>query len=337
MTTQILVAWGSSVTEGIGVEQDPMLVRWSDSGNFLQWVVNSTTQAGSYRIPIGSMIVGGMPISLKNLIWTDLDLWAMTYIGPPNVYGFDKIGAGAGLASAHAAGQLRGNVYWMGRSNFYVLSGNGVQVIPCPVWDAVFQDLDTSNLSKIRAAPNTPFNEMWWFYPSSSGGTGECDKYVKLNITEQGNPWDYGSLARSCWIDQSVLGAPIAASPSSIVYQHETTNDNDGAPLVSSFTTGYFEIGEGEDFFVIDEIIPDMRWGTFAGAQTAQIQLTLNVVNYPGDTPRTFGPFAITQQSQKITTRARGRQGSFTVQSNDIGSFWRLGKIRYRFAPDGRR
>lgn len=337
MTTQILVAYGSTVTEGIGVQQDPMLIKWSDEGNFLEWDQNSETQAREFRIPIGSMIVGGMPISLKNLIWTDLDLWAMTYVGPPNVFGFDKIGAGAGLAGAHAAGQLRGNVYWMGQSNFYVLSGNGVQVIPCPVWDVVFQDLDTDNLAKIRAAPNTPFNEMWWFYPSLSGGTGECDKYVKVNITEPGQPWDYGSLPRSAWIDQSVLGPPIGASPQSIVYQHETTNNADGSPLSSSFTTGYFYLAEGEDFAFIDQIIPDMKWGTYAGSQTAQVQLTFNVIDYPGDTPRTYGPYAITQSTEYISTRFRGRQMSITAQSDDLGSFWRLGKIRYRWAPDGRR
>ena len=206
MSTQILVAYGSTEIEGLGVQQDPMLVKWSDSGDFTSWQVTSITQAGSFRIPIGSKIVGGQAMSLKNLIWTDLDLWGMTYIQPPLVFSFDKIGAGAGAASAHSMDQLRGNVFWMGQSNFYVLSGSGVQVLPCPVWDVVFQDLDLTNLAKVRAAPNTPFNEMWWFYPSLSGGTGECDKYVKINILEPNQPWDYGSIPRSAWIDQFGVG-----------------------------------------------------------------------------------------------------------------------------------
>ena len=337
MTTQILIAYGSTVSEGIGVQQDPMTVKWSNLGDFTQWAENSESQAGEFRIPIGSMIVGGMPIALKNLIWTDLDLWAMTYVGPPYVFGFDKIGAGAGLAGAHAAGQLRGNVYWMGQSNFYVLSGNGVQVLPCAVWDYVFQDLDTDNIAKVRACPNTPFNEMMWEFPSLTDGTGENSRYVKINITEPGQPWDYGSLPRSAWIDQSVLGPPIGASPSSIIYQHETTNDADGSPLTSSFTTGYFYIAEGEDYSIVDQIIPDFKFGTIGANPNATIQLTFNVVNYLGDTPRTYGPYSVTSTTEYITTRFRGRQMSVTAESNDLGSFWRIGHIRYRYSSDGRR
>lgn len=337
VTQQILVAFGSTVPQTIGIQQDPMLVRWSDVGNFNQWSATSATQAGSYRIPLGSMIVGGMATPQQNLIWTDLDLWAMNYLGFPLVFGFNKIGSGCGLASLHAAGQLRGSVYWMGRSNFYVLSGNGVTVLPCPVWDQVFQNLDTSNLTKIRAAPNTPFNEMWWFWPSRTGGSGENDSYVKVNITEPGMPWDYGPMPRSAWTDQNVLGNPLGANPGGIIYQHETTMDADGSPLSYSFTTGYFEIAEGEDFAFVDLILPDFKWGFVAGSQNAQVQLTFNVVNYPGDTPTIYGPYTVNQGTEYISVRFRGRQMSITVAGSDLGSFMRLGRVRYRWAPTGRR
>lgn len=344
MPAQILVCWGSTSAapgstspSSSPQQQDPLIVRWSDQLDFTNFVVDSADQAGSFRIPTGSMIVGGMQAPNQSLVWTDIDLWAMNYIQPPLVYGFNKIGAGAGLAGAHAAGQMRGNVYWMGQTNFYALDGNGVSVIPCPVWDVVFQNLDTTNLAKIRAAPNTPFNEMWWFYPSKSGGTGENDSYVKFNVSEPGAPWDYGPLPRSAWIDQSVLGMPIGASPQSLIYQHETTNDADGAPLLSSFTSGYFYLSEGEDYAFVDQIIPDLKFGTYAGAQTAQVTLTFNVINYPGDAPRIYGPFLMTSTTQYLTPRFRGRQMSVTIQSSDVGSFWRIGMIRWRYAPDGRR
>lgn len=338
MSTQILVAWGSTARASVGVYRDPMLVRWCASGDFTDWVPTSRNQAGSFRIPIGSSTVGGLQTAQQGLIWTDLDLWAMSYLGYPLVFAFNKIASGCGLAGQHAAGQLRSNVFWMGANkNFYVLGSGGVQVLPCPVWDAVFQDLDTTNIYKVRAAPNTVFNEMCWYYPSISGGTGECDKYVKINVAEPGTPWDYGSLARSAWIDQSVLGTPIGASPQSAIYQHEQTNDADGAPLVPVFTTGYFMIAEGEDFSVVDQILPDFRWGTFAGSQTAQVKMTFNLVDFPGDTPRTYGPYTVTQATQMLSVRMRGRQMSITCTSNDTGSFWRLGRVRYRYAPDGRR
>lgn len=338
MSQQILIAWGSSIHQGIGYQKQPMLVQWCDVSNFFQWNATAATQAGNFVIPIGSQIMGGIAVSNVNLIWTDLDLWAMNYIGPPNVYGFTKIGAGAGLVSAHAAQQLRGSVFWMGQTNFYVYNGNGVSVIPCPVWDAVFQNLNTNYLQNIRAMPNTPFNEAGWEYPSAASVNGECDSYAKFNITEPGAPWDYGPLQRSAWIDQSALGMPISASPAGYIYLQETTPDAAGQPLVSSFTTGFFYLQEGEDFTFVDQAIPDFKWQTFSGTgNSAQIQISFNVTNFPGDAVITYGPYTVTSTTEYIPLRFRARLMSVTISSQDIGSWWRIGSIKFRWAPAGRR
>lgn len=338
MSQQILIAYGSSVPLEIGYQQQPLLVQWSTLGNLFDWEVNSQTQAGNFTIPLGSEIMGGMAVSNQNLIWTDTDLWAMSYIGPPLVYSFNKIGAGSGLVSAHAAQQLRGSVFWMGTSNFYSYTSGGVSVLPCPVWDAVFQNINTDYLRNIRAMPNTPFNEVGWLYPSAASVNGECDSYVKMNITEQGAPWDYGPLPRSAWLDQSVFGFPIGASPSGTLYSHEVGFDADGQPLVSSFTTGFFYLEEGEEFVVVDQVLPDFKWETFSGDSTsAQIQLTFNVTDYPWNTPVSYGPYLVTKDTRYLSVRFRGRLMSITVMSADLGSFWRLGSIKYRWAPAGRR
>ena len=185
--------------------------------------------------------------------------------------------------------------------------------------------------------PNTPFNESGWTFPSLASVSGECDLYVKRNITEPGSPWDYGPLSRSAWIDQTVLGPPIGALPSGIIVQHETSQDAAGQPLVSSFTTGLFALAEGEEFAFVDQIFPDFKWGLSGGAQTAQVQLTFNVTNYSGDPTTPYGPYTVTQATEYVSVRFRGRYMSITVSSSDLGSFWRLGRVKYRYAPSGRR
>lgn len=335
MPAQILVAYGSTVDLDIGVQQDPMFIRWSDQENFLEWNVTSTTQAGSFRIPKGSRIVGAIQAPQQALIFTDLAVWAMSYIAPPLVFGFNELSEGCGLIGPHAVAVMRGGVYWMGTGSFFILSGRGVQSIPCSVWDVVFQDLDPDNQDKCVAAANSAFDEMTFYYPSLSGGTGEIDKYVKFNVEE--NSWDYGTLTRTAWVDQSVLGQPIGATDTGIIYQHETSPDADGQPLMASFTTGYFVIAEGQDIPFVDWFFPDMKFGTFEGSPGASIQVTINVVAYPNATPRSFGPFTMTSAKTFINCRLRGRQISLTFSSNDIGSWWRLGNMRYRVAMDGRR
>ncbi|MCA6108094.1 hypothetical protein [Bradyrhizobium cenepequi] len=332
MPEQILVAWGSTLSNG---QQDLLLVRWSDSEDFTNWQVTAETQAGSFRIPTGSKVVAGYQGPQQSLIWTDIDVYAMQYLGPPFVFGFNKLSSGCGLIGPHAVTSLRGNTYWMSSGSFFVLSGNGVQDIPCTVWDVVFQDLDEANQEKCVAAANSQFDEVAFYYPSKSGGTGENDKYVKLNVTD--GTWDYGNLGRSAWMDQSVIGQPIGASPGGVVFQHETSNDADGAPMISTFTTGYFVLSEAQDFPFVDWLFPDMKWGLFNGPQTASVQVIINVVTYPNSPVRTFGPFTMNAAQEFINLRLRGRQISFTFTSSDLGSFWRMGNPRVRAAKAGRR
>jgi hypothetical protein len=339
-TQQILIAWGSSVAVGIGIQQQPLLVQWSDVSNFFQWQATAATQAGNFTIPLGSKLVAGLAVANQNLLWTDEDLWAMNYIGPPDVFGFTTVGYGMGAVSAHSVQNLRGSVFWMGTSNFYYYSGGTANVLPCPVWDAVFQNLNVAFANNICSMANTPFNEIGWFYPSLASTTGENDSYVKMNILEPSAPWDIGlitQMQRSAWIDQSLLGMPIASTSSGIIYMQETTPDADGVPINSSFTTGFFYLAEGEQFVIVDQVMPDFKWETFTGTTSAQIQLTFNVTDFPGNVPEVFGPFTVTQATDYLEVWFRGRLMSITVSSNDLGSFYRLGSIKYRYAPSGRR
>jgi hypothetical protein len=330
MPQRQIIAWGSTQT-GI---QDPLLIRWCDVGNYNSWIPTVVNQAGSYRIPKGSRIVAGVQGPQQAIFWTDIDVWSMQYIGLPYVYGFNEIGTGCGLIGRKAAASVNGIYFWMGYSQFFWLTSNGVQVLPCTVWDFVFQNLDRNNVQKIRIAVNSLFSEVSWFFPSLAGG-GEVDSYVKYN-TEL-NVWDFGTLGRTAWIDQSVLGPPIGANAQDLeLYQHETSPDADGAPLLASFQTGYFAISEGDVKSFVDWIWPDMKWGPYNQAQTATVQITFYVTDYPGDTPQVFGPYSVTQATEYFYTRFRGRLMSVQISSGDLGSFWRIGLLRYRFAPDGK-
>lgn len=345
-SVQILVAWGSSTDQrqfgGIGEQQDPLLVRWSDQSDFTQWTVTALTQAGSYHIPTGSRIVGGMMAPQQALIWTDIDLYSMIYEGPPFVFGFNQIGSGCGLIGPHAAAQLRGITFWMSQGNFFMLTGSGVQPIPCSVWDRVFQNLDTTNAYKCTAGANSNFDEIRWDFPSLSGGTGEPDQWVKFNLEE--NSWDYGyntagiSGARSAWIDSSVLGPPIAAAPDTrLIYQHEMTMNADGQPIPSFIQTGNFALSEGQSLAFIDWILPDFKFGTSGGSTNAVINLTLSAADYANQTPHTYGPMTITSSTLYNNCRIRGRLMNMLISCSNLDSFWRLGNTRARIAQDGRR
>ena len=330
MPQRQIVAWGSTFT-GVG---DPLLIRWCDVNNYNQWTASITNQAGSYRIPKGSRIVQCIQGPQQGLVWTDLAVWAMQYTGPPYVYSFNEIGTGCGLIGRRAATSMGGVVYWMGPSQFFRLAANGVEPIRCPIWDVIFQDIDTDFVDNIRIAPNSRFGEVSWFYPTIGSG-GQPTKYVKYNILL--DCWDFGSLSRTAWINESVLGPPMGASgDDNFIFQHETSKNADGNPMTSSFQTGYFVLSEADVKMFIDQIWPDMKWGYYDGVQSANVRLTFYVTDYPGQTPLQYGPFNMTQAVTFITPRFRGRLVSVKLESSDIDSWWRIGNIRYRVQNDGK-
>jgi len=330
MPQRQIIAWGSTFT-GI---QDPLLVRWCDVSNYNDWIGTVINQAGSYRIPKGSRVVGAIQAAQQALLWTDISVWSMQYIGQPYVYSFNEVGSGCGLIAKNAAASINGSVYWMGPSQFFSLTGDGVQPVTCPIWDVIFQDLDQTNLQKIRVGVNSRFGEITWYYPTMSNG-GEVNAYAKYNVFLR--VWDFGTIGRSAWVDQSVLGPPIGADPSSrYLYQHETSPNADGQPMLSSFQTGYFALSEADVKAFVDQVWPDMKWGYYGGVQNATVNLTFYVADYPGQTPITFGPYPLTQGTTFISPRFRGRLVSIGLGSSDIDSFWRIGNIRYRVQPDGK-
>jgi len=322
-----VIAWASS-TAGV---QDFLLIRWCDAGNYNVWTASTTNQAGSFRLSKGSRIVGAVQGPQSGLIWTDTDLWTMQYQGYPFVYGFLIAGTSCGLAATKAYCIQSGTAYWMALDTFYTYGNGAVAVLPCMVWDQIFGDLDTVNIDKTFGAANSLFNEVAFFFPSLSGGTGEIDAYAKFNSTS--GTWDYGRLVRTAWIDENIFGQPIGVDLDGFVQQHEMTNDADGAAMTGvEAISGYADLSDGTQFIFVDQIIPDF----YMTGVNPSVTLTIYTTNWPGDTATTFGPYTVTPSTQFITIRTRARQIAFKIESDSLGTFWRLGAVRYRGAPAGR-
>ena len=346
MPSRQVVAYGSTVT-GI---QDPLLIRWSEVGDATVWQASANNQAGSFRLAEGSAIVGGIQASQQALIWTDLALWSMQYIGYPNVFGFNKLADGVGLIAQKAVGILGRAAYWMSPGGFNVLAEGGPQDMACPVWDQIFQNLNTSldpngfpysNL--IQFATNSVFDEVMWFYPSSNSTYN--DSYVKYNTLTQA--WDYGTLDRVAWCDQSVLGPPLGADSDGYIWQHEIGYDAGFSPMVSSFLTGYMQLNDADNLIFIDQIWPDFKWQTTAqqstgSATSATMYLTFYGADYPGDTPIQYGPYEMNSTTQYLSVRIRNRLlriSCSTADANGValnGTFFRIGALRYRAQLDGK-
>jgi len=304
--------------------QDPLLAAWCDVANLNDWTATTTNQAGSFRLSSGSEIMGGCWFGVAGLLWTDVDLWSVTYIGFPLVYGFNQVAPNCGLIAQRAFGVLGSTVAWLSQNDFFQYRGGAVSLLPCTVRDVIFSTLDRNYAGAIHADPNTYFGEITWHFPQY-GSEGACTGHVKVNLAE--GLWDYWTDAPnlSAWTDQSPFGAPIGADYAGLLQQFETSTDFDGQILASSFLTGFFEIGEGGQRMFIERIIPDFTLSSGGAVQitvTVADQLPTGNTSYP---VRTYGPFLVTEETPYIIVRAAGRFAQILVESIAPNTFWRYG------------
>ena len=159
---------------------------------------------------------------------------------------------------------------------------------------------------------------------------------AKVNIAE--GTWDIVNIQRNTWIDVSAISYPIATTYTGNIYAHENGQDADSVAMNAWFQTSRFSLNAGEDAMAFDRIYPDFKWNTYGAAPDAEMQVIINSYKYPGQiTPsRTYGPYSLAQPVPYISKRGRGKWFDLIISSNDSGSFWRLGAVKFRAAPDGR-
>jgi len=311
---------------------DPLLIRWSDQENLVDWDPTAVNTSGDQRLGVGSKIIAASRGTKGEIIiWTDLGMYAQQYIGPPFTYGFSFIAGDVSLIGPNAAALVNGLVYWMDTNNFYVYDGN-VRVLPCSVLDFVFDDIESDEFEQVFIAPNVQYNEISWFYCSE--GETAIDRYVTYNYEEE--IWYFGSLDRSAWIDSADTEQPLATSMSSTYYlwKHETGQNDDGSALTSYVEGSDIDIGDGDDFMFMSRIIPDI---TFKGSGSATGTLTIKKRNYPGDGLSTHGTHTITDSTKQVFPRLRTRQAVIRWGSAAANVGWRMGHLRIDNKPDGKR
>ena len=315
------------------IAQDLLMVRWSDQENPVDWTPTATNTAGSQRISSGSEIISAQKTRQEILIWTDVNLHAMRFVGPPFTFGFSMLASNVSIIGPNAIVTVGDKVFWMDRENFYVYTGR-VQVIPCTLLRYVFDDINLDQSFKCFAASNKMFDEVFWFYPSAS--STEIDRYVKYNFTE--NTWDLGTLSRTAWVDYGIHNNPRASGQASGVnytYIQESGDDNDGSPMTSFIESGDFALGDGEQFMFMNKLIPDISI-TSSDAE-ASVDYVIKTRNYPSDTLSTNSTNAVKSSTQQAFLRGRSRQAVLRIESNVTDIAWTLGDLRLDMRPDGRR
>jgi hypothetical protein len=350
-TSRFLIAFGCN-DYGSSII-DPMLIRWSAQDDIYNWTPDPTNQAGFTRLSHGSEIITIVQTRQEIIVFTDVSIYSLQYLGPPYVWASQLLGDNISIMSPNAAVIASGVVYWMGVDKFYQYDGR-VNTLNCDLRRFVFGDINQEQALQVFSGTNEGFNEVWWFYCSANSTA--IDRYVIYNYVEK--IWYYGTMSRTAWLDSGLQPYPIAANYVTAtltgnLINHETgLNDNTtGTPVAidAYISSSEFDIGDGHNFGFVWRVLPDLTFenatSTPAGALPTVAMTLQGLANSgSGVTSTASQPVAksstyvITEQfTGMIFTRMRGRQMIFKISSNQINTCWQLGAPRIDIRPDGRR
>ena len=320
---------------GGGGNVDDMLVRWSSQEQFEKFAPTATNTAGDQRLQIGTKIVAMVSAREETIISTDEAIYGMTFVGGNFVFSFRLLATDAGAAGLNTMISIDGDVYWLGKRNVFKYDGR-VQELPCPVQYYVFDRMQTRYIDKTVVGHNKSFKEITWFYVSNDNTAGtvnpEPDSYLTYNYAE--NAWTVGTMDRTVWNDSfGAKTVPFAFDPDGYLYNHETGTSANGAAMNSYIEGSPREISaEGETLYMVDQVVPDVNMSA-----NTSLSLYMNTRKYPNATETVKGPFTITSTTDKVSTRAKGRQIALKFQSTGTTDEWTLGDFRINSRKDGLR
>jgi len=339
-----------------------LLIRWADVNpdtgpDPLYWKPELTNSAGYLYLQSGTNIVAVAHAKQETMIWTDISLNSLQYLGTAEVFGLQEVANGVSILGQNAVVSANNVMYWMGNDKFYTYNGR-VDTLPCTLRQFIFEDLNREQGALTFSGTNNQFNEIVWFYCTASSTA--INRYVIYNYAD--NIWYYGNLNRTAWVDANIFPYPLAAS-NGWVYTHENGND-DGQPLgappvgMNAFIqSADVDIEDGDKFMLIRRVVPDVNFtnsettNPVTGAPvTPEAVITVGVRNFPGAASSTINASGVStarpvvtasatinQYTNQVFIRARGRQMNFRIESSNVGTQWQLGMPRVDARPDGTR
>lgn len=305
----------------LGANSDARLVKWPDQQSLTDWAITPTNQANEFPLPTKGRLVCGRRTRRQTILWTDVDVYAMTFVGGADIYAFEQLGDNCGIVGPQACVVLGDRMFWMSYGKFFEYDG-ALKPMDCDVLNEVFDNLDQSQRAKVQCIPMALFNEVWWTYPSKGRTTYENDKFVGYNFVE--NHWIIGDLPRAAGIDRGVYEYPVLLDPDGYLYEHEFGALRTGATVFAS--TGPIEIGEGDNAMRVQHVIPDEK-------TLGDVKMTLYGAFDPTSVEKVIGPFTASQPTPVRLTAKQVRLRVDEVTATD----WRVGVPKLGVIPAGTR
>lgn len=304
----------------VGSPTDFRSVTWSDREDYEDWTPTVSNQAGSLRLAGIGKLVRIIKVLDQVLVLGENDAFAGKYVGPPYVYGFDRVGDNCGIIGPEAVAATDTFAVWIGSKSFWIFDGN-VKQLPCEVLDFYIKDKSLAQRSKTVAFTSADHSEVWWLYQSNSSPTNEVDSYIVFNYLK--NVWYTGRLDRTFGIDADPLYYSLMVSSNGALYDHEVEGAGfDGR--VPFITSGPLETESGERVTAMSYVYPDEQ-------ADGDVMMELQCRDMPKDPVRhsmVYNLASVARGSPVSTTGIMGRDIRMRLFGSGNNPDWIIGDFR---------
>lgn len=140
---------------------NPWKVRWCDTDAPETWTGGNS----------GSVLLSSEPSAIQNIMklnefvvgYKEESLWLGVKVETSDIFQFNCIKTGIGLASPRAVVDAEGKHFFMGHNDFYVWNGIREEPIGAAVRDKVFSTIDREKIKRCFALHVKNLTEIWFF------------------------------------------------------------------------------------------------------------------------------------------------------------------------------
>ena len=323
----------------LGGDTNPRKVKWCSREDITQWAPSATNSAGGFDLDTTGIILAATHVPQGILVFTDIDVHLIEYIGPPFYYSRRLITHDTGVIGPKAFASTANGVIFMGPNSFWAYS-TGVIRVPCPISNDVFTYSNLSKPLRVFMGENEETRETWIFYPYI--GSTEPDRVAifRYDNNDSSTWWSKGILKRTAWLSAIWTEKPYAMDNKD-VYQHEIGWTDNGAPRDIWIKSGAMEISNGDTNMLVNRIYHDAvvikdSLGTTYAPDPVPYSLEFLQANAPQAKKYSTGPITLNSENGFTTTRFKARQIEMTVrQVSQVP--WAMGDLRLRVKAMGAR
>jgi hypothetical protein len=329
-----LIAIGAGFYNGASWEKNQRRIAWSTQENYAEWTPTVSNSAGDLELQTAGLAICGTKFKQDILIFTNVDVHRMSYLGPPYYYGISRLASNAGIVSANAYTVTNRFTFWVARDSFMIYDGT-VKELDSDVSEWFRDRINPQHLTKTVVGHNPRFNEVWIHLTGRD--SEENSEYVIWNYEE--NTWSVGFLSRTTWNETAVFDYPMAcepvgtlAAPQSKLYYHERGYTADGVSRNGSIYIETFpmEIAAGDNLVVCRRFVQDTESDSMPPSTALTVEFTISLA--PEATETVEGPYVVDTGRGYTDVRFTGRQ--MKMRFNQVkDEDWSIGDFRLEVVP----